>query len=176
MSRLTAWLESFRRKIDAAALGRAPGYVVPKHVQILEPPLRYRDLDNHQRVRCWELNEQAFGESLARAVADKLALSTKALIHYHRDYCGIGLFYEAGVFTMSRVDDGWEHPDAIMRCEDFDDFVSWLAQESDRSMAFYGSRFNNQTISRLRLEWYLEPHYSPVWNDFALYSRERAAS
>lgn len=39
-------------------------------------------------------------------------------------------------------------------------------------MALFGERFDNQTITKTRLNGYLEANYSPVWNEYCTYLRE----
>src|SRR5690606_7941730 len=101
------------------------------------------------------------------------------LYHAHRDYCGIGLYFLAGKFTLGVVNDGMGPHPMLATFDNDEQFEVWLAAQSDRSMSLifdttYGSKFNNQTITRLRLQWYLEEHYSPTWNAYALYAREQS--
>lgn len=136
------------------------------------------------------LSEAPYGTALAAAVAEKLQQNASSvsdneyctsdgLYHAHRDYCGIGLYFFKGKFTLGEVNDGMG-PHPILATFDSDEqFVAWLAAQSDRSMSLifdttYSRRFNNQTITRLRLQWYLEEHYSPTWNAYAMYAREQS--
>lgn len=119
------------------------------------------------------LDDLPFGSELAEQVAVKLHVS-EGVYHGHRDYCGLGLFYYANYYTLGSVYDGYDAPnEIIVTFKEKTDFVNWLAKESDQSMSVYGERFNNQTITKIRLEWFLEEQYSPVWNDYRRYIRER---
>ena len=136
------------------------------------------------------LSDEPYGTSLATAVAEKLKQTatsvsdngyhtSNGLYHAHRDYCGIGLYFFKGKFTLGEVNDGMGPHPILATFDDDEQFVAWLAAQSDRSMslifdATYYNRFNNQTITRLRLQWYLEEHYSPTWNAYAVYAREQS--
>ena len=136
------------------------------------------------------LNDEPYGTTLIDAVAEKLKHGAKladdngyfasdGLYHAHRDYCGIGLYFFKGKFTLGEVNDSMGPHPILATFDDDEQFVAWLAAQSDQSMslvfdATYYSRFNNQTITRLRLQWYLEEHYSPTWNAYAMYAREQS--
>ena len=136
------------------------------------------------------LNDEPYGTTLIKAVAEKLKHNAKpvddnryfasdGLYHAHRDYCGIGLYFFKGKFTLGEVNDGMGPHPILTTFDDDEQFVAWLAAQSDQSMslvfdATYYRRFNNQTITRLRLKWYLEEHYSPTWNAYAEYAREQS--
>ncbi len=122
------------------------------------------------------LNKEAYGEELAKKVAKRLGTAKYrgwGLYHSHRDYCGLGIFLFDQLYTLGVVNDGYGPHPVLVTFEKEKDFVHWLAQENDQSMALYGENFNNQTITRLRLEWFLEESYSPVWNDYCHYLRTR---
>ena len=125
----------------------------------------------------YKLDAQSFGESLSQQIALKLKKPMhegRGLFHGHRDYCGLGLCFHKGVFTIGEIHDGYTPPHpVILSFEKEKDFVSWLSKESEQNMALYGEKFNNQTITRIRLEWFLEDNYSSVWNDYRAYLRER---
>lgn len=119
-----------------------------------------------------QLNNESYGEQLAVKVTQKLnkdAIENNGLYHSHRDYCGLGLFLKEGKYLLATVNDGYGSDVIVAEFDSEDAFVSWLANENNQSMALYGEYFNNQTISRIRLEWYLENNYSPRWNSFCLY-------
>ena len=137
------------------------------------------------------LSDEPYGTTLATAVAEKLKQNplsvsehghytgSGGLYHAHRDYCGIGLYFFKGKFTLGEVNDGMGPHPILATFDDDEQFVAWLAAQSDQSMslvfdATYYRRFNNQTITRLRLKWYLEEHYSPTWNAYAEYAREQS--
>jgi len=119
------------------------------------------------------LDQQCYGPDIASKVAYKL-VEGRGLFHSHKYYCGMGLFFYENLFTMGDVHDGYEAPfEYVVSCNDEEDFILWLSNENDQSMSLYGERFNNQTITKIRLEWFLEEEYSPVWNDYCMYIRRR---
>lgn len=143
-----------------------------------------------QKIYC-ALSDETYGTALAAAVAEKLRqdplliseqghyMTGGGLYHAHRDYCGIGLYFLAGKFTMGEVNDGLGPHPILVTFDSDTQFIAWLAVQSDRSMSLifddtYASKFNNQTITRLRLQWYLEAGYSPVWNMYCMYVREQS--
>ena len=105
---------------------------------------------------------QTVGSELAREVALSLDRGQR-LFNQHRDYCGIGLWKNTkGEYEFSRVNDGF--PDeAIVSFSGVEEFVEFLAGQSDFSMsgAEEGSVFyetsewvrNNQRITIHHLEW-----------------------
>lgn len=146
--------------------------LIKMHIpKILPETLSSQELNIFNR-----LNTDAFEEALARKVTEKLInnpATHNGLYFSHRDYCGIGIFLDKEQFILSNVYDGYGPDMTIASCDSKVDFTHWLAQQSDQSMSLFGEQFNNQTITKLRLEWYLEDSYSPVWNDFWIYERER---
>lgn len=120
------------------------------------------------------LDATNYGEKLAIKIAKKLNENPdKGLFYAHKDYCGIGLFMHKGSFTLSTVFDGYGVHTIILTFDSKAEFVEWLAKESDQSMALFGEKFNNQTITKTRLDWYLEANYSPVWNEYYDYLRKK---
>ncbi len=153
-------------------------------MQLLMPKIHPRSLTSNDQVVYAQLDNRPFGTELVARVIDKLLSSSQALAHAHRDNCGLGLFYIAPGseaagwtklegFVMAEVYDGMGPGPVAVHCDSREDVLDWLAGESDQSMALYGSSFNNQTITRLRLEWYLEPDYSPGWNSYIFYKNQR---
>jgi hypothetical protein len=87
------------------------------------------------------------GHDLAVAVADRL-LTGKVLAHTHREYGGVGLQFQDGVFVVSEVFDG-----QLLTCSqalrarqqgltveflsfpERAEFVAWLAQQSDDTLS-----------------------------------------
>lgn len=69
----------------------------------------------------------------------------------------------------------------IIIFEDENEFVKWLAHQNDQSMSLIVAakanntsfRFNNQTITKTRLEYFLEAEYSPVWNAYCDYLKKK---
>ncbi len=120
------------------------------------------------------LNSGNYGKRLSNGVAEKLAKSTseyEGLYFSHRDYCGIGIFVQKEKFVLSTVYDGYGVDSIIAEFDSKSEFIEWLSNESDQSMSLFGEKFNNQTITKLRLNWYLEDNYSPVWNSYCQYIR-----
>lgn len=155
------------------------------------PEKPYEKLTQKELEVYRELSSTPYGETLARQVAEKLIRDSSerskngsystggGLYHSHRDYCGIGLYYYDRQFVIGEVNDAMGPDPVLVAFDDREEFISWLAGQSDQSMSLvvsdrYGStRFNNQTITKIRLEWYLEEHYSPTWNAYCVYLREK---
>lgn len=115
------------------------------------------------------LSSNSYGTVLAAQVIDKLKNTSEVyegLYHSHRDYCGLGLFYENDLFKLTTVYDGYGPESTIISFDSKVEFIEWLALENDQSMSLYGEKFNNQTITKIRLDWYLQANYSPAWNDY----------
>lgn len=124
------------------------------------------------------LDQETYGRELAGKVAKKLKQGP--LYHAHRDYCGIGLYFFEGKFTLGEVYDGMGPHPVLIAFESQEEFVEWLAKQSDQRMSLMVSddrlffNFNNQTITKIRLEYFLEDDYSPVWNSYCAYVRKRS--
>lgn len=142
-------------------------------MQLKIPKIPVESLNDTELLYYHRLDNTPYGEDIASQVADKLLATNKGLYHSHRDYCGLGLFVHEGLFTLATVEDGYGVCDVVATFADKAEFIRWLANENDQSMALYGEKFNNQTITRIRLEWYLTDNYSPLWNDFCRYAREK---
>ena len=143
-------------------------------MNLLTPKIEVKELTKQEILLYKNLSTIAYGIELAVKVTEKLIKATDVyygLYHAHRDYCGLGFFYENGSFTLSVVNDGYAPGEPIANFDSKNDFTKWLALENDQSMSLYGEKFNNQTITKIRLEWYLEDKYSPVWNDYYAYVR-----
>jgi hypothetical protein len=69
------------------------------------------------------------GAELAERVATELETG-RSLRHGHRDYCGMGLELQAGVYVYAEVNDR-ERREFTTRAE----FVAWLAAQSDESLS-----------------------------------------
>jgi len=90
-----------------------------------------------------------YGTALAESVAAEL-MTGRDMVYSHRDYCGIGLTWESATnrFRMGECMDGGVMGDLGTWTEE--EFVAWLAQQSDESLRGDG----NQRISRGRiLQW-----------------------
>lgn len=131
-----------------------------------------------------DLNSERFGLQLSQLIARKLSTTTErsaginvygdGLYHSHRDYCGIGIYFIDRAYTIGEVNDGMGPFPIISTFDTEEEFIHWLADQSDQSMSIFTlTSFNNQTITRLRMEYYLEEDYSPIWNDFATYVNNR---
>lgn len=105
-----------------------------------------------------ELAQQTnpYGMELAAKVAD--ALLRGSVGYGHRDYCGTGLEYREGVYCYGELWDGYM-TEPILKWAAKQDFISWLAQQSDASMARLEAKepfyWGNQTITRHRLTYLL---------------------
>lgn len=142
-----------------------------------QPKITLETLTEKELALYHNLDLQPYGKDLATQVAQKLLVPQYegwGLYHSHRDYCGLGLFFDQGNYSMGVVNDGYGPGDPVITFEDQQEFTTWLANENDQSMALYGERFHNQTITKVRLEWFLEANYSPVWNDFCQYLRSNS--
>ncbi len=123
-----------------------------------------------------DLDKEPYGIDIATKVCKKLMQNPGedyGLYFSHRDYCGMGLYYINLQFILGVVNDGYGPAPLLASCDSETDFVDWLSRESDQTMSLYGSHFNNQTITKSRLEWYLEDNYSPTWNMYCLYMNDR---
>src|SRR5690606_10966095 len=133
------------------------------------------------------LDQETYGRELAGNVAEKLKQNPTALNadgYYvgsgglylsHRDYCGIGLYFFEGKFTLGEVNDGMGPYPVLITFENQEECVEWLAIQSDQRMSLCSRySFNNQTITRVRLEYFLEDDYDPVWNSYCAYVRKRS--
>ncbi|WP_205509611.1 hypothetical protein [Longitalea arenae] len=95
---------------------------------------------------------ESYGIALAAAVAE--ALTHNSIGYGHRDYCGMGLEFRDGIYYYGELWDGFMM-EPTLQWPSKQDFVEWLAQQSDASLArleaadaFY---WGNQTITRKRL-------------------------
>jgi len=158
------------------------------------PTIPLEALGENELAEYHALNNERYGEGLARKVADKLEqnlskydergyyVSAGGLYHSHRDYCGVGLYFFENRFTFGEVNDAMGPHPIFLTFDDKDEFVEWLSNQSDQSMSliafakdkYVSFIFNNQTITKERLEWYLEENYSPVWNSYCAYLRKRS--
>jgi len=160
-------------------------------MKIHTPKIRLEELLKTESDTFYSLGSEEYGETLARRVMVKLSLMPSSkknnyltgggLYHSHRDYCGVGLYFFEGKFTIGEVNDGMGPYPIIATFENEDEFVTWLSHQSDQSMSlvvavkdnYVSSRFNNQTITKTRLEYFLETEYSPVWNAYCDYLRKK---
>ncbi len=143
-------------------------------MNLLTPKIQVKDLIKQETSLYINLSTIAYGKELAAKVTEKLLKATDVyygLYHAHRDYCGLGLFFENDLFKLTTVYDGYGPQSTIVSFNSKEEFLEWLATENDQSMSLYGEKFNNQTITKIRLEWYLKDNYSPVWNDYCAYVR-----
>jgi hypothetical protein len=138
------------------------------------PKISFETLYKKQIDEFCKLNSRKYGDELALKVTSKL-MSTgnknNGIYFFHRDYCGIGIFFSKEKFILSTVND-YGIDKIIIELDSKTEFINWLSNENDQSMSLYGEIFNNQTITKLRLDWYLEENYSPVWNTYCQYVRE----
>jgi len=144
-------------------------------VELLIPKIEIESLTSKELKIYKHLNQSPYGMALATQVTAKLKKNPNesgGLYLSHRDYCGLGIYLLRNRFCLGIVNDGRGPYPTILSFDHSHEFTSWLASENDQSMALYGERFNNQTISKIRLEWYLDNAYSPIWNAYCTYVRE----
>ncbi len=117
------------------------------------PKIKFEALNSIQTKEYQKLNSTPYGGGLANKIANKLMLSkgfSGGIYFAHRDYCGLGIFYTEGIFKKSIVYDGYSNIEAILQINSRQEFIDWLSKESDQSMAWYGTKFNKQTITKSR--------------------------
>lgn len=160
-------------------------------MKIYIPKIQPKELQERELNTFHSLSSEKYGEDLARKVAAKLSLmpsreknnylTSDGLFHSHRDYCGTGLYFFEDKFVLGEVNDGMGPYPIMATFEGEDEFVTWLANQSDQSMSLIVAvkdnstsfKFNNQTITKIRLEYFLEEEYSPVWNTYCAYLTKR---
>ncbi|WP_298502725.1 hypothetical protein [uncultured Maribacter sp.] len=143
-------------------------------MKLHKPKIEIESLSKKETETYNALDSNKYGEVLAQQVANKLAEnSNNGLYHSHKYYCGLGLFFSEEGYTLNTVDDGCASyvNNLIITFLSKTEFVEWLSKENDQSMSLYSEKFNNQTITKTRLKWYLEDGYSPIWNAYCLYLR-----
>lgn len=97
---------------------------------------------------------EPFGHDLAERVASGLQAGW-VLAYSHRDYCGMGLYWQDGRFCYAEIYDGRPDEPALRVFDERDAFVEWFASQSSASLArlddpkpfFRG----NQVIARWRV-------------------------
>lgn len=140
------------------------------------PKIKVDNLSSRQLVVLDSLDDSIYGKELASKVIEKLydpSISYNEICHSHKDYCGIGIFIHNTKPTIGTAYDGSGPWEIIAEFESRIEFENWLANQNDKDMALFGEHFNNQSITRIRLEWFLEVNYSPVWNTYCLYHKKR---
>ncbi|MEC3879223.1 hypothetical protein [Parapedobacter sp. 10938] len=145
------------------------------------PKIPLEALQEKELAKYRDLNDESYGEPLARKVAGKLMEHPSGLFHSHRDYCGIGLYFFEGKFTLGEVNDGMGPHPIMLTFDGKDEFIAWLADQSDQRMSliaavkdnYFSFKFNNQTITKTRLRYFLEADYSPDWNSYCAYLRKQ---
>lgn len=145
-------------------------------MQVYQPKIAIGTLTDKQLEIFHDLNDDMYGIELATKIAEKLMQTNenKGLLFNHRDYCGLGLFYHQQRFILYEVEDGnspnnnflFRKEDVVASFDTQQEFIHWLANENDKSMSLYGSNFNNQTITKIRLLWFLQKDYSSSLNAF----------
>lgn len=102
------------------------------------------------------LSSTPFGVELARAVYLKLEI--EPLVYVHRDYCGTGLFRQGQKIIYCECEDGKPMAEELAVFGTESEFVNWLSQQSDRSLARLDEsefKVGNQTISQWRLNAFI---------------------
>lgn len=102
------------------------------------------------------LNQEPFGEKIAKKVADKLETRV-LLINVHPGYCGTALALDGKDFVYTdQVQDGQIHH-VTQRFSSKTEFIKWLAAQSDDSLKNCDQTLSkslqcrNQTITKQRL-------------------------
>lgn len=101
-----------------------------------------------------KLSNEPFGKQLAIQIAELLKQGFD-IYHSHRDYCGMGLWFENGSYCYGDVWDAY--PQTLKRhFTSEEEFVYWLGEQSDLSLCGLEESdswlYNNQRITRKRLE------------------------
>jgi hypothetical protein len=108
-------------------------------------------IDKRNRRR----SRMPFGPTLAGQVADALVQGRK-LAYSHRDYCGMGLIYRANAFCYGEIWDGDFIAKPQRAFHRREEFVGWLAQQSNYSLAGLENddpwAWDNQTLTQQRLK------------------------
>ncbi len=141
-------------------------------MQILKQPITPQELQANEIEIYVQLDDQMYGRELAQKIVEKLTDNPsegKGLYFSHRDYCGQGLFFIDNDYLLAEVYDGRIASEIWIKTSNRIQFTHWLSEQSDQSFSLITSRFNNQTITKVRLDYYLSPHYSSVWNDYCRY-------
>lgn len=121
---------------------------------------RQREQEARNQQQNWrrllESKTDVFGRELADQVAERL--QSRSFGFGHRDYCGMGLEYRNGAYYYGGLWDGMMD-DKVQIFSTKEEFVGWLACQSDASMArldeidaFY---WGNQTVTRQRLQEFI---------------------
>lgn len=121
---------------------------------------RQREQEAWKQQQKWrsllESKTAPYGQQLAEQVAERL--QERSFGFGHRDYCGMGLEYRHGTYCYGVLWDGMMD-DKVQMFVSREEFVGWLAAQSDASMArldeidaFY---WGNQTVTRQRLQEFI---------------------
>lgn len=121
---------------------------------------RQREQEARKQQEKWrsllESKTEPYGQQLAEQVA--MRLQERSFGFGHRDYCGMGLEYRNGAYYYGGLWDGMMD-DKVEIFVSKEEFVGWLAVQSDASMArldeidaFY---WGNQTVTRQRLQEFI---------------------
>lgn len=103
-------------------------------MHLLTPKIQVNDLNKQEASLYKNLSAIAYGTALATKIAEKLIRTTdtfQGLYHSHRDYCGLGLFYENDLFKLTTVYDGYGPESTIISFDSKVEFIEWLALEND---------------------------------------------
>uniref|UniRef100_A0A0G4G8R9 Uncharacterized protein n=1 Tax=Chromera velia CCMP2878 TaxID=1169474 RepID=A0A0G4G8R9_9ALVE len=120
------------------------------------------------------LDRTPYGKDLARSLADAL-VEAKAwsgdepyIGYVHRDYCGYGVGLCKDTFWYGPLEcDGWpvKSEDAEKSWKSADEFVDWLAQQSNYSLSGvpeaeekgeFSFSVNNQRMNKGRIEQFIK--------------------
>lgn len=117
----------------------------------------------HDQFEEEKLSRELYGRNLAEKIIRKLIKQLEGrtppagIYRSHRDYCGIGIFYDGSSFSIQYVYESWPEK-SIVSFRNEDEIISFLAEHSDYSMSGYDKKsvmkesdafkLNNQRITR----------------------------
>ena len=134
------------------------------------PLINYANLSKEECEIFHSLDQHAFGMDLANKVLGKLMSDSDGLYFSHRDYCGVGIYYLDDKIVIGEVNDGMGPYPVLISFDAQLEFVNWLSIQTDQSMSLCcRNSFNNQTITKIRLEYFLKENYTPNWNSYCIY-------
>jgi hypothetical protein len=151
-SAFSAWLSSQTPasiNAPAAAIHSRSDFAALTHQSLSEA------VENNRGV----LSDAKYGVEFATRVCQAMEAGAAVIGADHRDYCGMGLSLEAGKFRYGEIYDGYPGEPG----RDFagrEDFVAWLADQSDQAMRgpiIEGNEFSfdNQRLTRSTIEHHL---------------------
>jgi len=106
--------------------------------------------DNNNEYGQDFMYEKLYGSSFAEKVIKKVR-EKGAMNYSHRDYCGIGLFYNGIEFIFSQVYDSMQYRgEPIITFKHEEEAIEFLGGQSDYSM----SGLDKESVFREGRDWY----------------------